>query len=1266
MIRRLSLRNRLSITLAGAALLAYVLASTAILIYQQQSLEDRAKKIMEPYAQMVFVGAEAAIAFQDSERALEILKTLQANPQILEAEIFLNDGQILANLQEPNISPPVSKPIKANGVYLSDETVELIQSLPENAHLRIVMSLGELNRETENILLMLSVALFILLVILYIGLLVLLQRVIVQPVSALAEVVNSVRIQQNYRQHVPASGTDEVSVLGHGFNAMMEVIQKRDNELHQLNRFQQAILDNAAHCIVSVTPDGVISSFNPAAERLLGYEAKEVIGKKTPDIWHVSDEITLYAKRLSEEIEEEISSSMDVFLVRPRHNLPEENEWTYIRKDGSHVPVFLSISPLRDEKNKITGFVGLSYDLSERKRAEEEQRIAFERLKTSESRLADAQRIAKLGNWEWDIQKDLLWWSNETYRIFGKEPGSFDVTFESFIQAIHPDDQKGVETSIKDALNDDSSGWQIDYRIRLLDNSIRYVHEEAETIFDQESRPIKRYGTIQDVTELKIAEEALKEKHRQLLEAQRIAHIGNWWHDLLTGEMYWSDEFFRILGIEKQTPTAEMAIPYIHPDDLPSLYQAMEESAHGKREQEHDFRIIRPDGQIRWIHNRWVSQFDKKGKELKQIGTHQDITERKLIEEALRESEDKYSKAFHSSPLVLSLTDIEDGRILEINDSYTRILGFSREDAIGHTTLELGIWCTLKDREIYVNTLQKNGCVRNLQVNIRNKDGQKMTIVTSAESIVINKKRCMLVTFYDITERIRAEEDLKIAKENWELTFNAVDDLIFIQDINGHILQANKAMLDRLGLNAEQVRGIPCHQLMHDNQHIPKFCPRITDPSIQSKRTFEIKEEILGGQYSVSVSPIIKSDGGIIGWVHVARDITEVTRLQELESRAERLHTAGRIAGQVAHDLNNLLMPITAYPDIIRDLLAPDDPSLEFLTIIEEAGDRISEINQQLLTLSRRGHYNQDVLNLNRVVEQVLRQLGPLPESITCIAELESELTNIIGGAAQLHRMLLNLIVNARDALQDSGTILIRTENIYLDDAITLYSRIPKGEYAVLTIIDDGPGIPEDIIGNIFEPFFSTKSANRKRGSGLGLSVVDAVIKDHNGYIDLKSEVGQGTSFYLYFPVTHSSEVKEVSSDKIPTGQESILIVDDDPIQRAVLSKLLSSLGYQVTGCENGEIAIDLLKNQRQDLLLLDMIMPGSIDGVETFRLAREINPEQQAIIVSGYSDSDKIREIQALGAGAFIKKPVNRNILANAVRKELDKPTKSSISSNS
>lgn len=399
--------------------------------------------------------------------------------------------------------------------------------------------------------------------------------------------------------------------------------------------------------------------------------------------------------------------------------------------------------------------------------------------------------------------------------------------------------------------------------------------------------------------------------------------------------------------------------------------------------------------------------------------------------------------------------------------------------------------------------------------------------------------------------------------------------------------------------------------------------------------------------------PVRDAKGDVAFVFGVAEDITTLKSTTEEIGRLQRLEMAGEIAGQIAHDFNNLLAPLTAYPQLLRESLNPGAREQAMLTTMQTAAKRIAEINQQLLTLGRRGHYDRSALILNDVVGEALETLGA-PEGVELRVELAEELLPLRGGSSQLVRVVSNLIRNAYDAVAGDGTVQIRTQNIYLDEERQGFESIGRGEFVLFEIEDDGVGIPEGDIDRIFDPFFSTKKMDRERGSGLGLSVVHGVVADHDGSMDLRSTEGKGATFSLYFPVARERIDATDRNPRLRRGcGESILLVDDDPLQREVVSSLLQSLGYRVDTAISGEEALQKLGALSPDLILLDMIMPG-IDGTETLQRILERRPEQLVLLVSGYAQADRVEEARRLGAIAFLAKPLTREALAQAVHAAL------------
>lgn len=369
LVKRRDIGSKLALALWGTALVTFIVTGIGLAVVQSLTLEQRARQILDPYAQLIAVGTDAAVAFEDPVRAQEILDTLRSNPHIHEADLYLEDGRLLASLRRQAEAKPRAYPNLADGISITGNTAELVQSLPRGARLRVRMGLEQLAAQTTQVLWLFGAGVVALLAATFVQL-TLLRRTIVRPITSLTEATERVRTHADYRQRIPITGADEIARLGSSFNDMMAAVRDREDELRQVTDFQRTILDNAAYGIISATADGTVTSFNPAAERLLGYSAAEVIGRMNPTQWHDPTELQDRARQLSVELDEAIPASFEVFAALPRRNRTEEREWTFIRKDGRRIPVYLSVTALRDDLGKVVGLVGLSYDLSERKQAE--------------------------------------------------------------------------------------------------------------------------------------------------------------------------------------------------------------------------------------------------------------------------------------------------------------------------------------------------------------------------------------------------------------------------------------------------------------------------------------------------------------------------------------------------------------------------------------------------------------------------------------------------------------------------------------------------------------------------------------------------------------------------------------------------------------------------------------------------------------------------------------------------------------------------------
>ncbi len=426
------------------------------------------------------------------------------------------------------------------------------------------------------------------------------------------------------------------------------------------------------------------------------------------------------------------------------------------------------------------------------------------------------------------------------------------------------------------------------------------------------------------------------------------------------------------------------------------------------------------------------------------------------------------------------------------------------------------------------------------------------------------------------------------------------------------------------------------------------------------------------GEYAwseISITPIYK-DGVMSYSLETMVDITERKKaeeekriLEEKLHRSQKMESLGLLAGGVAHDLNNVLSGIVSYPELLLMDLPEESALRKPIITMMESGKRAVAIVQDLLTIARSVATPKKVVNLNSMINDYIkspefRQIEMHNPAITFKYDLDKSLLNINGSYIHLRKILMNLVSNAAEAIEDSGNVIISTSNRYLDRPLKGYDDVKTGEYAVLTVSDSGTGILPADLNRIFEPFYSKKVMGRS-GTGLGLAVVWNVMREHEGYINVTSD-NNGTTFDLYFPVTRdviSDAEIEIPIDTLRGKGEKILVVDDIESQREISCSMLEKLGYIAHAVPSGEEAVEYLKENSVDLIILDMIMEPGINGRETYERIKRINPSQKAIIVSGFAETEDVKETMRLGAGQFVKKPFMLQAIGMAIKEELKRP---------
>ncbi len=559
--------------------------------------------------------------------------------------------------------------------------------------------------------------------------------------------------------------------------------------------------------------------------------------------------------------------------------------------------------------------------------------------------------------------------------------------------------------------------------------------------------------------------------------------------------------------------------------------------------------------------------------------------------------------------------------------------------------------------------------VRHLQNELRLTKAEYEGLISEYFDIFSNMEK-MVEKRTDELEQLKSQ--LEIKNQELQVMLDASPALIFFQDKTGRYLRVNRKFADVLNLPVQEIVGKSHGELFPESPG-PFF--REDAPSSGESggalQRYTYVDTPLGRKPMLTENvPYQGSNGEMIGSIGFAMDMTEYEQiqkekqeLQEKLARSQKMESLGLLAGGVAHDLNNVLTGTVSYPELLLMELPDDSPLREPIRIIQQSGQKAAAIVQDLLTLARRGVTNTRILNLNDIVTGYLRSpehqtLAKEYRKVTVRPYLGKELLDIRGSEVHLRKTVMNLMANAFEAQPSGGEIHIVTFNRYIDTPLKGYDDIREGDYVVLEVRDTGIGIAPADLERIFEPFYTKKIMGRS-GTGLGMAVVWGTMQDHNGYINVESVEGQGTKFSLFFPITRekrSLEKAPVPLEEYTGNGERILVVDDIAEQREIAASILGKLRYQVTTVASGEEAVDHVRRHPVDLVVLDMIMEPGMDGLNTFKELLKVNPNQRAIIASGFSETDRVRKAQRLGAGAYVKKPYLLENIGLAVRRELDR----------
>lgn len=633
------------------------------------------------------------------------------------------------------------------------------------------------------------------------------------------------------------------------------------------------------------------------------------------------------------------------------------------------------------------------------------------------------------------------------------------------------------------------------------------------------------------------------------------------------------------------------------------------------------------------------------------------LREKEKAVEALQDSEKRYRRLFESARDGILILDANSGEVVDVNPFMLELLGYAYDDFLGKHLWEIGPFKDVSASKVAFKTLRDNKYIRYEDLPLETADGRIVEVEFVSNVYLVDHAQVIQCNIRDVTERRQVEAE----RERLLSAIEQADEMIVITNPDGAIQYVNPAFERVTGYTRQEVIGQNPHILKSGKQR-PDFYRKLWE-TISGGNTFKgrVVNKRKDGSFfteEATISPVHDNSGRIVNYVAVKHDITEHLRLAAQFQQAQKMESVGRLAGGVAHDYNNMLSVIIGYTELALDKVDPSDPLHADLNEIFKAAKRSTEITRQLLAFARKQTISPKVIDVNETVEGMLKMLQRLIGEDINLAWLPEEgLRSIKIDPGQVDQILANLCVNAQDAIAGVGRITIETHTVAFDAAYCAdHTGFVPGDFVLLSVSDDGCGMDKETLNSIFEPFFTTKDEGL--GTGLGLATVFGIVKQNNGFINIYSEPGKGTTFRIYFPrhVGKAEKIRAETVTEIPSSQgETVLLVEDEPAIIKMTQMMLERLGYQVLTTGKPSEALHLAGNHAGEihLLITDVVMP-EINGRELADQLCDLFPDIKTLFMSGYP-TNVIAHRGVLEEGVnFIQKPFFIKELAAKVREVL------------
>jgi PAS domain S-box-containing protein len=898
-----------------------------------------------------------------------------------------------------------------------------------------------------------------------------------------------------------------------------------------------------------------------------------------------------------------------------------------------------------------------------------ERELAAAAFRDSQERLHLALEAGRAGTWYRDISANKSVWDDYTHELFGLAPGTFSGEPADFFGRIHPDDRERVRAENTAAL-EGAADYSTTYRVVWPDSSVHFVSARGRLHYDSSGRAVRMVGINWDITELHAAQEALRESEERLRLTLETTNDGIWDWNISTGGAVLSPRWYTMLGYEPyEFPQSYNAFrSLIHADDAGRAEREINEcTARGQRFAV-EIRMRTKSGGWRWILTRGgVVERNADGTPARMVGTHSDVTELKLAVEKLRDSETMFRNMFERHTAVKLIIDPDTGCIIDANEAAERFYGWSRERLGKMRIQDIN---TLSPEEIKLK-MKKARTFRcdHFEFRHRRADGSTRDVDVFSSKIVIKGKDLLYSIVHDVTERKQAEKSLQLSEDRYRRLFEDAVLGIFRSTTDGKMIDVNPAFARMFGFDSPEEAKSQVNDVAVD---------LYADPSPRD----EIIRMILEAREPIHAENLYKrKDGSIFtgnlhAWVVRGRDgkdryvegfiedITERKRAEEEKERleaqlrqAQRLEAIGTLAGGIAHDFNNILAPIIGYTEMaLNDI--PQNNSMRFgQEQILTAALRARDLVKQILAFGRSGRdQQQEPVEISSIIKEALKLLrASLPSSIEIVQNIESG--TACADPTQIHQVLVNLCTNAAHAMDDKGILEVELSRVELSESDLADQSIldlKPGPHLKLCVSDTGIGMDKATLERIFDPYFTTKEVGK--GSGLGLAVVNGIVKQHHGAIAVRSEPEKGSVFSIYIPETEMNATEIFETAQAPLeGTERILLVDDEQLVLEMGEAILGRLGYRITAETDSLHAYEVFRASPTefDLVITDCTMPH-LTGLDLVPAMRKIRPHMPIILCTGLSHKLTEDILNELGL-ELLRKPYSIRQLSEAVRRVLD-----------